>query len=744
MSRRARRAVRRALVRRRLPLAARADDVGAATRRPCPSGRGSRPGGASSWAAAAPGRGGTSGRRWRRGARRHRSRRSRRPRTGSRSVTSSRGDRAGSTRSRSVWSVSSPVIHARVESHTVRPGRHEGVERGLVEELVGVHHVGGGHDAQVEHLVADADADPRVLPGAGEDAEGQVVDVEPGAGGAGHPGWRCVVMAAPCGRGGVEEASARRPRAIRSSRGSTTEQEPNEVNQRRGPVARGRRRAQGGAVALLEGRRPRRAADPPSTGVAVATSTLRKPWCSKPVSGAWRTARCSPAVHLNGVSRSRAASIQAATVAGSGNRSCLDAAECGTSAGARRRRPRRRPRASRRSVGRRELDVNGHVVESRRRSRARPRPRRGGRCRRGRRGRAARSRGRRGAGPGGRQRGRPGDLAGAAGDHDRQRAGEPADQRQVGVAQHEGADEAGVPLAAAGGVRRGGVVEGGVAGREDGSVVDEAAPGGHGIGRCGNGESRGYSSHQRIADTSGRLSDEWSGLMAHYRAVGAVPPQAAHPAPRRRRAPLLRGADGGGGLLLRLLAALPPRRALGDRRQRGLGAGRPARTPNHPLKPRHLKLHDAARPARARVEGRRLVLGNNDVRISYVLTGTDPSPLYRNAIGDECVYVESGTGTVETVFGVVAYRAGDYVLIPRATTTAGSRPRRAGSTRSRPTATSTRPSATSPASGSSSSTRPTASATCTATDSTAGRAEGDETSTCWSSTARAPASSAPG
>jgi len=96
------------------------------------------------------------------------------------------------------------------------------------------------------------------------------------------------------------------------------------------------------------------------------------------------------------------------------------------------------------------------------------------------------------------------------------------------------------------------------------------------------------------------------------------------------------------------------------------------RTPNHPLKPRHLRLHglfpapgegDGACP----VEGRRLVLGNNDVRITYVVSGTTPSPLYRNAIGDECVYVESGSGTVETVFGVIPYRAQDYVLVPRST-----------------------------------------------------------------------------
>jgi homogentisate 1,2-dioxygenase len=94
------------------------------------------------------------------------------------------------------------------------------------------------------------------------------------------------------------------------------------------------------------------------------------------------------------------------------------------------------------------------------------------------------------------------------------------------------------------------------------------------------------------------------------------------------------------------------------------------RTPNHPLKPRHLRLHSlpAADGGADAVEGRRLVLGNSDVRISYVVTGTGPSAYYRNATGDECVFVESGAGTVETVFGMVPFRAGDYVLLPRATT----------------------------------------------------------------------------
>jgi homogentisate 1,2-dioxygenase len=92
---------------------------------------------------------------------------------------------------------------------------------------------------------------------------------------------------------------------------------------------------------------------------------------------------------------------------------------------------------------------------------------------------------------------------------------------------------------------------------------------------------------------------------------------------------------------------------------------------NHPLKPRHLSLHPLFEGTDASsvdaVTGRRLVLGNGDVRISYVVAGAT-SPLHRNATGDECVFVEAGAGRVETVFGVLHYRSGDYVLIPRATT----------------------------------------------------------------------------
>ena len=92
-----------------------------------------------------------------------------------------------------------------------------------------------------------------------------------------------------------------------------------------------------------------------------------------------------------------------------------------------------------------------------------------------------------------------------------------------------------------------------------------------------------------------------------------------------------------------------------------------ALTANHPLLPRHLRTSKLDTGAADPVTGRQLLLANDDVRISYAVADRS-SPLYRNAVGDECVYVESGGATVETVFGALTARPGDYVLLPTSTT----------------------------------------------------------------------------
>ena len=87
---------------------------------------------------------------------------------------------------------------------------------------------------------------------------------------------------------------------------------------------------------------------------------------------------------------------------------------------------------------------------------------------------------------------------------------------------------------------------------------------------------------------------------------------------------------------------------------------------NHPLKPRHLKTHQL-KVGGDMVDGRQLMMANDDVRLSYIAADA-MSPLYRNAIGDELVYVESGTGRLESIYGRLTVGPGDYVLIPTSCT----------------------------------------------------------------------------
>jgi homogentisate 1,2-dioxygenase len=158
--------------------------------------------------------------------------------------------------------------------------------------------------------------------------------------------------------------------------------------------------------------------------------------------------------------------------------------------------------------------------------------------------------------------------------------------------------------------------------------------------------------------------------MAFYRSVGEIPPK-RHTQFRQADGSLyaeeLMGEEGftsDSSLLYH--RGIPS--AMSDARVWDLGDR--TTVPNHPLRPLHLRLPElfgGRDPEQTDpVIGRRLVLGNADVRISYVVAA-QPSPLYRNAIGDECVYIESGHGSVDTVFGTLAFRDRDYVLLPRAT-----------------------------------------------------------------------------
>jgi homogentisate 1,2-dioxygenase len=155
--------------------------------------------------------------------------------------------------------------------------------------------------------------------------------------------------------------------------------------------------------------------------------------------------------------------------------------------------------------------------------------------------------------------------------------------------------------------------------------------------------------------------------MPYYRQVGELPPK-RHTQYRRPDGGLyaeeLMGADGFSAESALLYHEHLPT-AIVDSRVWEEPAE--ALTANHPLLPRHLRTSKLDTGSADPITGRQLLLANDDVRISYAVADR-PSPLYRNAVGDECVYVESGSATVETVFGALTARQGDYVLLPTSTT----------------------------------------------------------------------------
>jgi len=85
-----------------------------------------------------------------------------------------------------------------------------------------------------------------------------------------------------------------------------------------------------------------------------------------------------------------------------------------------------------------------------------------------------------------------------------------------------------------------------------------------------------------------------------------------------------------------------------------------------PLQPRHFKtgmLSGGGSPTMDRVP----LMYNNDLAISMVHPDSNDSHFYRNSQGDELIYVAKGKGVLQSQFGLLQYRQGDYLVIPRDT-----------------------------------------------------------------------------
>ncbi|MBV9304102.1 MAG: homogentisate 1,2-dioxygenase [Acidobacteriaceae bacterium] len=86
--------------------------------------------------------------------------------------------------------------------------------------------------------------------------------------------------------------------------------------------------------------------------------------------------------------------------------------------------------------------------------------------------------------------------------------------------------------------------------------------------------------------------------------------------------------------------------------------------PCEPLRHRHFRTKQLTTPGDAILD-RIPLLFNNDVSMSFVRPADEVSQFYRNAQGDEIVYVSGGRGRLESPFGSIEFSEGDYIVIPR-------------------------------------------------------------------------------
>jgi homogentisate 1,2-dioxygenase len=81
------------------------------------------------------------------------------------------------------------------------------------------------------------------------------------------------------------------------------------------------------------------------------------------------------------------------------------------------------------------------------------------------------------------------------------------------------------------------------------------------------------------------------------------------------------------------------------------------------LRPRHLRSAEIEAGGDV-INGRIPLMGNSDV-VLYVARPTEAMPYwYKFAHGDDVIFVHDGTGVLESQFGLLRYRPGDYLVIP--------------------------------------------------------------------------------
>ena len=97
-----------------------------------------------------------------------------------------------------------------------------------------------------------------------------------------------------------------------------------------------------------------------------------------------------------------------------------------------------------------------------------------------------------------------------------------------------------------------------------------------------------------------------------------------------------------------------------------MGAVKPTFLEDEALRHRHLKT-SRMKPKGNAITGRVPLMGNKDVIWNQVWVADQMDSFFKSAEMDEVLFVHDGSGTLETMFGDIPFRSGDYLVIPRGT-----------------------------------------------------------------------------
>ncbi|MBC8065357.1 MAG: homogentisate 1,2-dioxygenase [Chlorobia bacterium] len=85
-----------------------------------------------------------------------------------------------------------------------------------------------------------------------------------------------------------------------------------------------------------------------------------------------------------------------------------------------------------------------------------------------------------------------------------------------------------------------------------------------------------------------------------------------------------------------------------------------------PVHHRHLKTN-RMQPKGDAVTGRTPLMGNRDVIWFQANIADQMDYIYKNAEGDEILFIHDGSGRMESMYGTIPFTPGDYIVVPRGT-----------------------------------------------------------------------------